>query len=518
VSHELELKLELQPKSVRRLERSLGLFAKGVAESKQVKTLVSTYFDTDKRKLRNHGISLRTRREGTRHLQTIKWTTRSAVFDRGQSETQIDGNEPDWQAARGTALEPLLSKSLRRSLKPLFQTRVRRTIYPIVTQAAEIELSVDDGSIRAGRRSAPIRELELELKRGESSELFRFARDLARNVPVRLALKSKAERGYELLNGAFPVAVKARGIELHAGTNVAEAFRVVARACLAQIIANEAGVQSRDSEALHQIRVGLRRLRAAISFFSDIVSGQQTELIKSELKWITRELSPARDLDVYISEVLAPLCEQHRGNADFRALYRDFERKRAEAFDRAAAAVRSQRYRNLLIDVAAWLEAGAWSRPADEAARARHERPIELHATEQLARRRKKMLKKGEEFYQLDAAQRHKLRIAVKKFRYAAEFVANVFPARKPRKGWHALLGTLKSIQDCLGALNDTIVYENLNRDMIDHDDRASAKLARGRAFVAGLVSGQEEAKAQQLTEGAVAGFAELATIKPFWK
>src|SRR5262249_40305029 len=211
----------------------------------------------------------------------------------------------------------------------------------------------------------------------------------------------------------------------------AEAFRIIARSCLTQVLANEAGVRSRDSEALHQIRIGLRRLRAATSFCSNIVAGPQTEFVKVELKWVTQSLSPARDLDVYISEVLTPFGEQHKDNADFRSLYRDFERRRAEAFERAVDAVGSCRYRDLLIELASWIEAGAWSHADDEAASAPHERPNEIQAGEQLVWWRKKIANKAKAFDQLDAGQRHKLRIAVKKFRYATEFVANVFPSRK---------------------------------------------------------------------------------------
>jgi triphosphatase len=221
----------------------------GNSFAKRVEELESLYFDTSGEQLRENGVSLRIRRDGKRSVQTIKWLKHSDLFDRGQSETEISGQTPDWKAARGTALEPLLCKKLRRSLKPLFKTKVRRTIYPVATEAAEIEIAVDDGSIQAGRRSAPIRELELELKRGQCSELFRVARELSSAIPGRLSVKSKAERGYELLNGRVPVAVKAREIGLYPGTSAAEAFRIIARSCLAQIVANEAGVRSRDSEA-----------------------------------------------------------------------------------------------------------------------------------------------------------------------------------------------------------------------------------------------------------------------------
>jgi triphosphatase len=309
-----------------------------------------------------------------------------------------------------------------------------------------------------------------------------------------------------------------REIGLYPGTSAAEAFRIIARSCLAQIVANEAGVRSRDTEALHQIRIGLRRLRAATSFCSDIVAGPQTEFVKAELKWVTQDPSPARDLDVYISEVLTPFGEQHKDNADFRSLYRDFERRRAAAFERAVDAVGSDRYRDLLIELAAWIEAGEWSHADEQATRAPHERPIETHAAERLGRWRKKIVKIVKAFDQLDAGQRHKLRIAVKKFRYATEFVANVFPRKKSKRRRIAFLNSAKRIQDCLGAFNDIAVHEKLNLEMLDGPDHASPKLLRGRAFVAGLVSGQEEAQTAKLTKGAAAALADFRAAKPFCK
>jgi inorganic triphosphatase YgiF len=518
VSHELELKLELPPGSMPALARVPRLLGRDRAKPQRVEVLESLYFDTPQGKLREHGVSLRIRRQGKQRLQTIKWLNRSALFDRGQAETEISGKGPDWKAIRGTALEPLASKKLRRSLKPLFKTKVRRTIYPVVTEAATIELAVDNGSIDAGRRSEPIRELELELKQGDSSELFRVARELSRAIPTRLSLKSKAERGYELRNGGAPPWVKAKEVELAAGTSVAEAFRIIARSCLAQIVGNESGVQRKNSEALHQIRIGLRRLRAAISFFSEMTAGPQTDFIKSELKWVTRELSPARDLDVYTSQVLGAFREQYKDNAEFGSLCRDFERQRADAFGRAADAVRSDRYRLLLIELAAWVEAGAWGRGDDEAARAPHGRPIELYAAAELARRRKKIMKKVKAFERLDAAQRHKLRIAVKKLRYAAEFVANVFPTKRAKNRRLALLASVKRIQDCLGALNDITVHEKLSLGVLDEQDEASPKLLRDRAFVAGLVAGQQEARAVKLTEDTAAALDDFRAVKPFWK
>ena len=170
---EIELKLEFDPADLARIHAHPLL----AATASQQKTLRTTYYDTADLVLRKAGVSLRVRDTNGRFVQTIKSANGSAgLFDRSEWEHEVKDRDIDLIAARGTALEPLLSKKLRRSLKPLFKTKVRRTIYPVTTEAAEIELAIDNGSIHAGRRSAPIRELELELKRGPVASLSRARR------------------------------------------------------------------------------------------------------------------------------------------------------------------------------------------------------------------------------------------------------------------------------------------------------------------------------------------------------
>src|SRR5262245_43380608 len=212
---EIELKLEVPAQGLARLSRSSLL--KGSARvTRKPATLVSVYFDTDKLKLRDKGLSLRVRRIGRRHVQTIKQESgeKTALFDRNEWERDIGGKQPDLDATQDTALQPLLGKKLRRGLKPVFETRVRRTVYPIRQEGSEIELTIDKGKVEAGRRSAPLCEVELELKRGESADLFKIARALAEEVPVRLAVKSKAERGYALIAGEAIKAVKSAPVAL----------------------------------------------------------------------------------------------------------------------------------------------------------------------------------------------------------------------------------------------------------------------------------------------------------------
>src|SRR5262245_45669306 len=162
---EVELKLEVPTHNLNRLARSSLLQAARKKSSKRA-TLVSVYFDTDKLKLRDKGLSLRVRRVGRRHIQTIKQENgeSGALFSRNEWEQPIRGSQPDLDLARDAALAPVFTKKVRRSLKPIFETRVRRTIYPIQSGNSDIELTIDKGKVEAGRESSSLCEVELELK------------------------------------------------------------------------------------------------------------------------------------------------------------------------------------------------------------------------------------------------------------------------------------------------------------------------------------------------------------------
>jgi triphosphatase len=131
-----------------------------------------------------------------------------------------------------------------------------------------------------------------------------LAKVLAHEAPVQLAVKSKADRGYALLTAEKAAAVKAAPVALAPDVDVQSAFRMIARACLHQLVANQSTMLAGDAEGLHQMRVALRRLRAAISLFSDTLTDPQTEALKGECKWITGELGPAREFEIFMKLVV----------------------------------------------------------------------------------------------------------------------------------------------------------------------------------------------------------------------
>jgi triphosphatase len=122
----------------------------------------------------------------------------------------------------------LLNKKLRRGLKPVFETRVRRKVFQIQSGDSEVELSIDKGKIEAGRKSSPLCEVELDLKQGQAADLFKLAKTLADEVPLRLAVTSKADRGYALLTTHKPKAVKAAPVALAPDTDARSGFRTIA--------------------------------------------------------------------------------------------------------------------------------------------------------------------------------------------------------------------------------------------------------------------------------------------------
>jgi len=516
---EIELKLDVPSDQIDQLDRLP--FLKRTKPDKS-KALVSVYFDTAKQKLRRNGSSLRVRRVNGYYVQTVKRRGGRSVglFERNEWECDVADGRPDFDAALDTPLAPLLNKKLRRNLKPLFETRVRRRSYPLRKHDSEIELTLDRGKVVAAGRSSPLCEFELELKKGKAADLFELAGAIGKVLPVALASKSKAGRGYDLIAKADGGPVDCEPIALTADVTWARAFRIVARASLYQIAANENPVRRGDAEGVHQMRIGVRRLRTAISLFKDLLADAQTEAMKSELKWLTGELGPARELDVFVKRVVNQSKDGKASGASLGAVAADFSKRRGQALERAAEAVASARFRQLVLDAATWIAIGEWARNENELKSSMRERPVADAASEELSRRTKKIHKQGRHLAELDAQHLHRLRIRVKKLRYATEFFAGAFPfTKKSARRRTKFVVKLKAMQDALGDINDIRVHEGLAKQTIK--SQAGVRKQRDRrarrAFAAGRLSGREAARFASVMKEAERAYAAFAKTASFW-
>jgi inorganic triphosphatase YgiF len=500
--HEIELKLEGPPEGFGALEK-YAQDLRSYAQPKTFENLVAVYFDTDSFELRDNGLSLRIRNFGNELIQTIKRS--DGVFDRGEWETPVKTDFPNLDAARGTALEPFLSKKLRRSLRPIFETHVHRTVYPIRFDTSEIELSFDEGKISAGTRVVQLSEVELELRSGNPAHLFHLAHQLAERAALRVGLKSKAERGYELITDKLSKPVQSVAFHVSAQSDTAAALQTIARTCLYQLIANVSAVKDHDAEGIHQARIALRRLRAAISLFAPLLRDEQTESLKQNLKWLTGELAPARELHVFRNGVVGATGPT-RADPE---LVRDIETKRNSALARAAAALDSERFRFLLLEAIAWIEVGKWrNAPASSL-------PIAETAARQLARRHNKVLRQGRHLARLDTRQRHKLRIAAKKLRYGSDFFADVFIRKKPVYRRKRFVRRLRRLQTRLGDLNDIVVNQRLSAELAASTRKDGPKSSK--AFSAGRIAGHEDMRLPKLLRASEKAFRAFAPTKPYW-
>ena len=277
--------------------------------------------------------------------------------------------------------------------------------------------------------------------------------------------------------------------------SAALALQRIARDCVQEIQAQEPRLRrSRSPEALHQIRVALRRWRTALGLFGP-ASGASLERTRATLKWLARELNDARDLDVF-AEALEPGREAGPGAA---TLWATLEAARAQAYQRADEALQSDRLRRLL-----WRTAqDPRPRSGTCAASARQV------AAEALQRGWRKLGKRGRTLAAMDPQARHTLRIQAKKLRYATELSGRMFghPRRQARMG-----KALKQLQDSLGVLNDLAVGEAIALRLARQTGSREAAFAAGR--LAGSRGCQEEAK---VLTAARAAYEDFRGAGRFW-
>jgi triphosphatase len=517
---EIEIKLRLRREHVPRLRRH-PLLSDGFKQSGKREQQDSVYFDDRRRTLQKKGFSLRVRQIGERRIQTIKASNGHAgPIDRGEWETAVTASRPDLAAAKGTPLEGVLAK-LRDPLEPLFETRVSRTAFPVQFGNSDITFSLDQGRIDTGKSTAPICELELELKNGSAGDLFQLARQLDEKIPLELSYETKSGRGYSLLDESFADTAKAQEISLRPGMSCAETFRVIAHECLRHMMQNREGIVQGKAEALHQMRIAVRRFRSTLTFFGDIVSGPGADHVKAQFQWLRDLTGPARDFDVFVKETLEPLRTEFPKDRGVARFYRQATRQQAKANGATRKAVQSAQFRKLVVQTAGWIEGGDWRTGADALMRARQDAPIQYYAADQLSTLRRKVRKQGKFQSELDDRRLHRLRVRTKKLRYAAEFFASLASSKKGRKQTRELLETLRALQDKLGVLNDLAVHRALSLRIARDAGLSSSVRApddHGELPVPDMIAHRQGVNVERLLEEAIEAFSAFRDVKRFWK
>ena len=460
--------------------------------------LHAVYFDTQDLTLHREGLSVRLRQEDGGLIQTVKLRQGGpGAFGRGEWQAAVRGPSLDLDKLAATPAEQALAEGA--GLEPLVDVVTHRRTSRTRTRGCSVELALDHGEVAAGGRTARFDELELELKSGPARSLFAFANTLQSRFDLGLSFQSKSDRGFALMQAG---AAKSAGFHqpwLPPSATVGEVFRAMARECV-ELIARNAELfhASPAPEAIHQMRIGARRLRALIQMFKTATADARQQAVRAEVRWLGRELADARDLDVFLQGAWAR-AEARAGEAAASEARRHFELVRLAAYSRAGAAAGGPRLRRLLMETLAWIEVGPWT--GRRAAAADHrDAPARDFAARRLGKSRRNLLDAGRHLQRLSSEKRHEARIEAKKLRYGAEALVGLFPEASSKAS--AFVARLKALQDDLGDLIDIATAQRL---AADHP-------------VAARLFGKERRREKRLLRDASDHLEALAAEKRFWK
>src|SRR5215467_11672788 len=203
---------------------------------------------------------------------------------------------------------------------------------------------------------------------------------------------------------------------------VDDAVALIFTECLKHWTINESVVlRGADPEGIREMRVGLRRMRSALSDFRAIIPAPQLAWMKQETKWLITSLGAARDWDVFLAELLEPVETARPRDRGLRELRTAARAERKGGYASTRIAIRCVRHSRLLAQMRNWLSARRW-RQSRQKDRGSLDEPIRKLARRVLRKRHDAALKLGHDFSELSAEQRHQLRIALKKLRYTADF------------------------------------------------------------------------------------------------
>jgi CHAD domain-containing protein len=230
----------------------------------------------------------------------------------------------------------------------------------------------------------------------------------------------------------------------------ATAFQKIALDCVAKVRTQHGSACAGDAEAVHQIRVAITRLRAAVSFFAPITVDAEWRRLKKELAWLNASLGAARDSDVVVEYADR---ERYRAWAQ-RVIGGDLEAHQTRDHRRMIRCLRSPRFHDLIEAMSGWIGAGPWLRRWERTVRRKAAKPLKAYCERELNRWRRRLIRKGRQLKTIGDSDRHRLRIRAKRFRYMLEALTVIVPVFKEGQFRH-VHKPAKRLQRTLGDLRD---------------------------------------------------------------
>jgi inorganic triphosphatase YgiF len=457
---DLQLRLVATPSKPSALK--LALKKTGAKVVSEPLPFTDIYYDSPDLKLRQQGLSFSVQEQGERRIQVLKRL--GSAVESGSTDECSDPISTDQPDPLAPETGPRLRSIANGYLHPLFKTQGQRRLFHLnAGSSAEIAAALDEGEICGadGGDTQRVCELGLELKRGDAAVLYDLALQLLHATPLRIETQSRPERGYRL-SGVTPEAIMAKPPAVEPSMTV-EAFLLNAgREGLAHLLRNEPAAMAGEAEGFHQMRVALRRLHAVLSAVRSMFPPEQYQWLRGELKWLTGSLGPARNWDVFATELLAPIRSVLVEHVNLAQLAVAAETQRQAAYHAAKDAIETQRYAESILKLARWFESRGWR----DQRTSEHSAPLFASiadvAPSLIERHWREARKRSRHFGKLSQAERHRVRISLKKLRYTIEFLGGLFDG----DAVSGLLKPVKRLQDDLGRVNDIRTAHNLIKEI----------------------------------------------------
>jgi CHAD domain-containing protein len=470
-------------------EAGLSLKAAAPEESRRL------YFDTEDGRFRRAGLSLSVCQTGDRfrgELGPSEQATRGPV----QQAMLVDDRPETLLGCQGQLGRRVRLLAGRQDLAKQMEVTRRSEVFtlsgeggaPVSVELVEFEVPVDDSGV-------PVRLGRVSIE-GTGERLAALERAIMESCGLRLAATSSYQSILAATGLAAADQAELGPTAVDPSQNVGEAAFAVLRKHFRRWQRHDPGTRlGEDPEALHDLRVAIRRMRAALRLYAEFLPAPVRRL-DDPLRWVARATGDARDLDVQL-EQLAHWRETLQGEdpAALDALEKLLHERRSRARRRMLAVMDSARYQRLVDRIGALLRKGPGPR-------ARLGRQSVLAAAPALiAGRYRRVVKLGKQLDEGAPVERyHRLRIRCKQLRYAVEFHAGLYGDEAQR-----LIRALVALQDLLGEHQDAVVALNRLRAAVDVDS-----LSPRAVFVVGRLAERYAAQAARLRREFTGAFAHI--------
>ncbi len=381
----------------------------------------SVYHDVADLRLLRAGITLRRRTENGASVWQLK-----LPHDDARLEIEEPGGPSSVPASLGAALSGIVREQEVVPIATLATHRSGRRVDGVDVTLDEVEVLEDHLVVQR------FTEVEAELVDGSAEALDQIGKELRKLGAKPGESRAKVTRAVDVPERAG-AAKKATALE---------ALRAMVGVQYDELLRHDPIVRvSDDAEAVHKMRVAVRRLRSVLRTARPMLDKRWVTSLRDELDWLADGLGAVRDLDVLLL-TLREDAENVSGTHPARTaeLLRPLEAERATAREALLERLRQPRYYRLLDTV----EAAAAAPPT---------RRDDVKLGRLVEKEFQRLRKRGRRLESQSDGDLHKTRIRGKRARYAAE-LAERARGKKARR----FIDAAKDLQDVLGEHQDAVV------------------------------------------------------------